>query len=158
MSPIKSEIIKYQDEMRKIINDELDEDIFIKLNIIGEFNKRDYVNIPYCLCLISKYPYIEQMEICLESILLSIKDEKLNIDELNKYISYIVSSIPTPPNHCRILFPLRYHYKLVEIQSPYFRDINQFGDNPLTILDHIDIKNILLLFKLLVFEQKLLIV
>jgi hypothetical protein len=98
------------------------------------------------------------MEICLESILLSIKDEKLNIDELNKYISYIVSSIPTPPNHCRILFPLRYHYKLVEIQSPYFRDINQFGDNPLTILDHIDIKNILLLFKLLVFEQKLLIV
>ena len=158
MSPIKSEIIKYQDEMRKIINDELDEDIFIKLNIIGEFNKRDYVNIPYCLCLISKYPYIEQMEICLESILLSIKDEKLNIDELNKYISYIVSSIPTPPNHCRILFPLRYHYKLVEIQFPYFRDINQFGDNPLTILDHIDIKNILLLFKLLVFEQKLLIV
>ena len=98
------------------------------------------------------------MEKCLESIVKSINDEKLNIEELNNYISYIVRSIPAPPNHCKILFPLAYNYKLIEIQPPYFKDINQFGDNPLVLLSHLSEKNILILFKLLVFEQKVIIV
>ena len=157
-TPIQYEILKYQDEIRSILNDDQEEDVYSKLSVLGELIKRDYVNIPYCFCLISKYPFIEQMEKCLESIMLSINDENVNIEDLNKYISYIVSSIPAPPNHCRILFPLKYNYKLVEIQPQYFRDINQFGDNPLVILNHIGIKNILILFKLLVFEQKVLIV
>ena len=158
LSPIQYEILKYQDEIRSILNDDQEEDVYGKLSVLGELIKREYINIPYCFCLISKYPFIEQMEKCLESIMLSINDENVNIEDLNKYISYIVSSIPAPPNHCRILFPLKYNYKLVEIQPQYFRDINQFGDNPLVILNHIDIKNILILFKLLVFEQKVLIV
>ena len=157
-TPIQYEILKYQDEIRSILSDEQEEDVYSKLSVLGELIKREYINIPYCFCLISKYPFIEQLEKCLESIMLSINDENVNIEDLNKYISYIVSSIPAPPNHCRILFPLKYNYKLVEIQPQYFRDINQFGDNPIVLLKHIDIKNILILFKLLVFEQKVLIV
>jgi hypothetical protein len=53
---------------------------------------------------------------------------------------------------------LAYNYKLIEIQPPYFKDINQFGDNPLVLLSHLSEKNILILFKLLVFEQKVIIV
>ena len=158
LTPIQYEIGKYQDELRTLLNDEEDEDIFSKLNILGDFSKKEYINVPYCLCLISKYPFIEQMEKCLESIVMSINDEKVDIKDLNKYISYIVSSIPAPPNHCKILFPLAYHYKLVEIQYPYFKDINQFGDNPLILLKYLSESNILILFKLLVFEQKIIIV
>jgi hypothetical protein len=146
-TPIQYEISKYQDEVRTILSDEQNEDILEKLNIFGNFGKREYVYVPHCLCLISKYPYIEQMEKCLESIVKSINDEKINIEDLNNYISYIVSSIPAPPNHCKILFPLAYNYKLVEIQPPYFKDINQFGDNPLVLLSHLSEKNILTLFK-----------
>ena len=158
ITPIQYELYKYRDELRTILSNEPDEDIFEKLNIFGNFRKRQYIYVPHCLCLISKYPYIEQMEKCLESIVKSINDEKLNIEELNNYISYIVRSIPAPPNHCKILFPLAYNYKLIEIQPPYFKDINQFGDNPLVLLSHLSEKNILILFKLLVFEQKVIIV
>ena len=158
MSPFQYEIIKYQDEIRTLLNDEQAEDIYDRLIILDNISKRDYVNIPYCLCLISKYPFIEQMEKCLESIMMSINDENLPIKDLNKYISYIVSSIPAPSDHCKILFPLAYHYKLEEIQPQYFKDINQFGDNPLIILSHISEKNIYTLFKLLIFEQKVIIV
>ena len=59
---IQYEIGKYQDELRTLLNDEEDEDIFSKLNILGDFSKKEYINVPYCLCLISKYPFIEQME------------------------------------------------------------------------------------------------
>ena len=158
MSPFQYEIIKYQDEMRTLLNGERVEDIYDRLTILGNLSKRDFVNIPYCLCLISKYPFIEQMEKCLESILMSINDENLNVKDLNKYISYIVSSIPAPSGNCKILFPLAYHYRLEEIQPLYFRDINQLGDNPLIILNYIQEKNIYTLFKLLVFEQKVIII
>ena len=158
MSPFQYEIIKYQDEMRTLLNDERVEDIYDRLTILGDLRKREFVNIPYCLCLISKYPFIEQMEKCLESILMSINDENLNMKDLNKYISYIVSSIPAPSDNCKILFPLAYHYRLEEIQPLYFRDINQLGDNPLIILNYIQEKNIYTLFKLLVFEQKVIII
>ena len=158
MSPFQYEIIKYQDEMRTLLNGERVEDIYDRLTILGNLSKRDFVNIPYCLCLISKYPFIEQMEKCLESILMSINDENLNMKDLNKYISYIVSSIPAPSDNCKILFPLAYHYRLEEIQPLYFRDINQLGDNPLIILNYIQEKNIYTLFKLLVFEQKVIII
>ena len=157
ITPIQYEIAKYQDELRAILNDEQDEDIFAKLTVLGELSKREYVYIPYCLCLISKYPFIEQMEKCLESILLAINNPKLDIEDLNKYISYIVSSIPAPPVHSKIFFSLPYFHKLVEIKTPYFRDIVQFGDNPIILLQYISEKNIVTLFKLLIFEQKLLI-
>ena len=96
-----------------------------------------------------------QIEKSLESIIKAICDEKVNKKDLNKYISYIVNSIPSPPYHSKILFPLAYNNKLAIIQYPYFKDLNKSMDNPLIILDYINEENILILFKLLNFINKL---
>ena len=49
MSTFQYEIIKYQDEIRTLLNDEQAEDIYDRLIILDNISKRDYVNIPYCL-------------------------------------------------------------------------------------------------------------
>ena len=158
-TPIKHQIRAYQDELYASLNDEFDEEILKKINIYGEINFRKYVYVPYCLCLISKYPFIEQMEKCLESIMMSINNDEKNIFGLNKLIAYIVKSIPAPPQQSKIIFPLPYYNKFVEIQQPFFKDITQFGDNPIYILNlKISPSHILSLFKLIILEQKVLVI
>ena len=157
-TPIKYKLNTYQNELYSIFNDELEEDILKKLNIYEEMNLKEYVYIPFCLCLISRYPFFEQMEKCLESIMISINNNEQSIEELNKLITYIVKSIPAPQKYSKIYFPLPYFNKFVEIQQPYFRDITQFGNNPLIILNYLSASHILCLFKLLIFEQKVLVI
>ena len=158
MTPFKYEKEKYKGKETSDLNVDQNKDSLIKFNILRNLAKKEYVYIPYCACLISKYPFINQIEKSLESIIKAICDEKVNKKDLNKYISYIVNSIPSPPYHSKILFPLAYNNKLAIIQYPYFKDLNKSMDNPLIILDYINEENILILFKLLIFEQKILIV
>ena len=158
-TPIKNKLLSYKDETHATLSEESEEDICDKINVYIELStKRNYVYIPFCLCLISKYPFIEQMEKCLESIMMSINGNEPNLVDLNEVITYIVKSIPAPPYQSKIYFPLPYFNKFIEIQQPYFRDIAQFGDNPIIILNHFSISHILCLFKLLIFEQKVLII
>ena len=157
ITPINKQISIYQDEHYTSLNDEQDDDILKKLTIFENLYSNENVYVPYCLCLISKYPFIKQMEKCLESIMISINNNE-NPNELNKLITYIIKSIPSPPNESKIFFPLPYTNQLVEIQQPYFRDITEFGDNPLIILKNLSVNHIICLFKLLIFEQKILVV
>ncbi len=158
-TPIKHQLKKYQDELYQSFRDEKDDaEIMNQLNIYGEINYKEYVYVPFCLCLISRYPFIEQMEKCLESIMISINKNEGDINGLNKLITYIVKSIPAPKKQSTIFFPLPYYNKFVTIEQPYFKDINQFGDNPLIILNILSPNHILSLFKLLIFEQKVLVV
>ena len=158
-TPIKHHNLTNQDELYETFNDEMEEDRNEKKNIYDKLKKKKNVYVPFCLCLISKYPFIEQMEKCLESIMISINNIEDEVDiKLNNLISYIVKAIPAPPKQSKVLFPLPLHNKFVEIQQPYFRDMTQFGDNPIIILNFLSANHILSLFKLLIFEQKVLIV
>ena len=159
VTPIKNKLSNYEDELNALFSEELPGEVLNKLNIYEKMNMKENVYIPFCLCLVSRYPFIEPMEKCLESIMMSINNiDQNNIDELNKVITYIVKSIPTPPKHSKVYFPLPYFNKFVDIEYPYYRDINEFCDNPLIILYYLSPSNILCLFKLLIFEQKILIV
>ena len=158
MNPIKYQLTTYQDELTTTFRDELTEDIMNKLDIYSELNFRDNVYIPFCLCLVSKYPFFEQMEKCLESIMISINNYETTPQELNHLIAYIVESIPAPVKKSKISFALPHINKLCEIQYPYFEDILQFGDNPIIILKHLSIPNIIYIIRLLILEQKILVV
>ena len=147
-----------QDEFCVEFNDMLIEDISKKIEMFSEFCSRDYVYIPYCLCLISKYPFFTHMEKCLESIMITINNDKISPMKLNELIAYIVKSIPAPPLKSKVSFALPYINKFCEIQQLYFEDILQYGDNPSIIFKHLSINHIICLFKLLIFEQKILIV
>ena len=118
----------------------------------------DNVYIPYCLCLISRYPFYEQIEKCLESIMITIKKDHNNPKKLNELINYIVNSIPLPPIHSKVSFPLPYLNNMCEIHWPIDEKILQIGNDPLFILEHLSIYNIILFFKLLILEQRILVV
>ena len=158
MNPMKYQLTTYQDELTSIFNDELEEDIIKKLKRYSELNFRENVYVPFCLCLISKYPFYEEMEKCLESIMLSINNYETTPEELNQLITYIIESIPAPPAKSKISFALPYLNRLCEIQRPYFEDILQYGNNPTILLKYLSINSIINIFKLLIFEQKILVV
>ena len=158
MSPMRYQLSTYQDELSTIFSDEYEEDIVKKLEVYSELNFRENVYIPFCLCLVSKYPFFEQMEKCLDSIMMTINDDEATPQELNQLITHIVEAIPAPPNKSKVYFALPHLYKMCQIQLPYFEDILQFGDNPTIILKHLSINNIVCVFKLLILEQKVLVI
>ena len=158
INPMKYQLTTYQDELTSIFNDELEEDVIEKLKKYSELNFRENVYIPFCLCLISKYPFFEQMEKCLESIMISINNYETTPEELNQLITYIIESIPAPPMKSKISFALPHLNRLCEIKNPYFEDILQYGNNPIILLKYLSINNIISIFKLLIFEQKILVI
>ena len=143
-------VIKY----RKEIEENLEEGV----KLINDINNIKYVYIPYCFCLISKYPYFNQMEKSLQSVVLTIKNKNLKNDELNKLISYIVKSIPSPYIHSSVSFPITNCYDMIELNYPFYQELLLQGDNLMLLLDKLTISNIILLFRLLLFEQKILLV
>ena len=126
--------------------------------LINELNSKKYVYIPYCFCLLSKYPYFKQMEKCLQSIILSIKNNNFQNNELNEIISYLVKSIPSPCIHSSIYFPVSNGYDIIELKYPKYQEMILQGDNLLLLLEKLNINNVILLFRLLLFEQKILLV
>ena len=77
---------------------------------------------------------------------------------MKRLISYIVDSIPAPSMNSKILFPLPYHYEFLEIQPSYFKDIRDFGSDPLIIFNNLSCKELIYTLSLLIFEQKILVV
>ena len=86
---------------------------FMKNCIFGEsFDKTllkamniKYIYIPFCICLLSKYPYFNQIEKCLESLRFTITNHKSNIDEIYNLLIYLTKSIPIPQVGTKINFP-----------------------------------------------------
>jgi hypothetical protein len=158
LTAMKYNLLTYENEISLDFNDENIYVIYQKLKKYKELNSRDYVYIPYCACLISRYPFITQMEKCLESIILSINNNENSFETVNKLIAYIVKSIPIPCHQSKVYFPLPYYNDLICISEPYFKDMIEFGDNPIIILQNMTIEHIYCIFLLLIYEQKIIIV
>lgn len=88
-------------------------------------------------CLIPKYPFIEQIEKCLKSIIIFLNIEEESIENLNAFITYIVKTISCIPHQSKIFFPIPFYNKFIEIKKPYLRDINQFYNNSIIISNNL---------------------
>ena len=166
--PLKIKL-KELDEQVKKINFEIIDDktlnVFEEIKVCKEFENRNHLYIPYCLALISKYPYIQQVKqsiYCIFKIIEhQIKDNNL---ELNELLMYLIHSIPIPNINTSIKFPLPYFYQneiinkknnLITLEAPKFKDINTLNSNICEILKIFKIKNIIRIFRLLLFEKKI---
>ena len=116
------------------------------------------IYIPYCICLFSKYPYFNQMEKCLESLRFTIANHKSSPNEIYDLLIYLIKSIPVPQVGTSIQFPLPYCPELITINQPNYKDIILFGDNPSIILEYLSVEEIIIILRLLLFEQKILFV
>ena len=117
-----------------------------------------FIYIPHCLCLLSKYPYFNQMDKCLECMRFSLENYEINPSEIYNLITYFIKSIPIPPIGTKLFLPIPYHSELITLSQPFFKDIIIFGDNPVILLEYLSVEEITIIFRLLLFEQKVLIV
>ena len=146
----------------KIRNDEFNTntDYFSSLDdqLVENFNTCEYIYIPYCLALLTKYPYCNQVDKCLESLRFTLENYDRNPSEIYDLIIYYLKSIPVPPIGTKLFFPIPYYSDLISINHPFYKDIILFGDNPVILLEYLTPDEITIIFRLLIFEQKIIIV
>ena len=160
MYPIKYQTMKFCNDFYETIENgnELQDQISRKLEEYGELNFREAVYVPFCISLISKYPYFNQMEKCLESIRIMLANYNAKSKEINDLIHYIVKSIPIPPVNTKLKFPLPFTPEFIDIMSPYYQDMCLLGSDITCLINLFSIENIIFIFRLMIFEQKILFV
>ena len=170
MHPLKYHLMKFGDAYLSLSEDELDDakinEIQKSLEFCQELGFRDYLYIPYCLCIISKYPYVNELKKCLKSIYRILSKEKLitylnpeeGYYEINHLIMHLIHSIPIPDPHSMVKFFLPYYNKRLEITCPKIEDISVMNSNACTLLQLFSVEHIITIYKLILNEKKILFV
>jgi hypothetical protein len=163
-NPLKYNLRKFADAYTGLSEEELTEE---KINIIQEnleFSQelgfRDYVFVPFCICLISKYPFVQEMQKCLKTIYTIIKKGN-NADGnvlINELIMYLINAIPIPAKNTRIRFLLPFYNNSIDIDCPKLEDINIMNLSSSWLLKYFNIENLVILFRLLISEKKILLI
>ena len=168
MHPLKHHLMKFGDAYLSLTEDELDDkkvnEIQASLEFCQELGFRDYLYVPYCLCIISKYPYVNEMKKCLRSIYRILSKEKLitylNPEEgnyeINNLIMHLIHSVPIPEPNSTIKFFLPYYNKRLEINCPKIEDISVMNTNTCTLLSVFSVEHIITIYKLILNEKKIL--
>ena len=154
INPLKK-YIKFENEVDENGNEINQKDFNKNLKIVAELMNKESLLIPYCISIVSKYPYKSQMEKCLEEILnLHLNNKTNEIDEL---INHIINEIPIPSKNQKIMFYLPTISLPLELISP--KNINSsttYDIDLFKIVKFFDIENIIFIFYLIITEQKLL--
>ena len=129
-----------------------------QLEVCTSFNFNDYIYLPFCVCLISKFPFAKQMEIALQTILnIAFDESKTNVD-VNQLIMHLIREIPIPINDKRLnMFLPGNNYK-IEITSPIYLDLPVSNSSVNILLRLFSVENIVTIINLILMEQKLLFV
>jgi len=165
--PLINKLKELDEKIKKIdfkIIDENTYKYFEELKVSKELEFKKFAYIPYCLALISKYPFTKQLKQCLECIFKIIEYQaNNNALVLNEILMYLIHSIPIPNKHSIISFPLPYVVynkentkstnNNIELDLP--SDKNILNSNLCEILKLFRIKNIIRIIRLLLFEKKI---
>jgi hypothetical protein len=134
--------MKFGDAYLSLSEEELNEkinEIQKSLDLCQNLGFRDFLYIPYCLCLISKYPYINELKTCLKCIYRILSQERLisysNFEdgncEINNLIMHIIHSVPIPDPKSKVKFFIPYYNRRLEIENEdhlLVIDKNTYGD------------------------------
>jgi hypothetical protein len=124
--------------------------------IVFSFSDNDYIYLPFAACMISSYPYVKQMERCIETILHMSVDDCLTSDEINKMIIHFIYEIPIPPPNRKLLFYLPYSSTPLEIYGNTYRDLPLLSNDLSIIFNKFSVENILLIHNMILFEKRIL--
>ena len=162
MHPLKHHLMKFADDF--VDKDDLDkkeiEAIQDNLDICQEFGFRENVYVPYCVCLISKYPYTNQLEKCLQSIFSVLSDiSNTNSEkELNDIILFLIHSLPIPTMNTSVRFFIPFCNTSLELSCPKYKDIELVNVNLSFLLTLFSPEDIVNIWRMMLFEKKILFV
>lgn len=126
------------------------------LQICTKFINNDNLYIPFTACLVSKYPFFQQMEKCLDTVIKMSMDSEQNPEEINKLISHLINEVPVPTNEKKLQFYIPYNAGPIEISGLKDKDVGLYDAQ--LLLGYLSIENISLVHHLMLMEQKLLFV
>ena len=161
MHPLKHHLMKFADSYLDMKDEEMDEKLTNKiqesLEKSQELGFRDYINIPYCICLISKYPYVSEMKKSLNSIFsMAINNQVNNKLDLNNLIMYLIHSVPIPEKDTKVKFFIPYCNEGIELVCPKVQDLSVMSTNISNLLKYFSIDRIVIIFRMMLFEKKIL--
>ena len=161
-NPLKHHLSKFTEAFLYLRDEEYTEEITAKIQNKLEFCQnlanREYVYIPCCLCLISKYPYTLEIEKCLDTIynIMKANQSELNF-EINDLIMYLINSIPIPDKNMRVQFYIPFcNNPKIELQCPKVDDIFIMNSNFLGLFKYLSVDNIIRIYRLILSEKKIL--
>ena len=163
-NPLKYNLRKFGDAFIGLSEEELTDDIISLIQDNLQWNQelanREIVSIPFCICLISKYPYVQEMKACLKSIYTILNNDPSQNNELiiNDVIMYLINSIPIPAKNTKVKFLVPFTKNCIELDCPKLDDINIMNLSATHLLRNFTIDNIIIIFKLLIFEKKILLI
>ena len=161
--PLKYNLSKFADAYTGLSEEELTEEKVNEIQELLVFSQelgyRDIIFVPFCICLISKYPYVKEMQKCLNSIYVILEqNEDNNPILINDLISYLIHAIPIPSKNTDLNFFIPYQKNCIRIDCPKLEDINIMSASATELLKNFSIDNILLIFRLLITEKKILLI
>ena len=161
MHPLKHHLMKFGDRFLDMSEEEMDEKITNQiqegLEKSQELGFRDYVYVPFCICLISKYRYVKEMKKCLRSIYKMIINHFGNDKpDLNNLIMHLIHSVPIPEKNTKVKFFIPFCKKGIQLTCPKVQDISVMNTNISTLLKYFSIDRIVIIFRLMLFEKKIL--
>ena len=161
-NPLKLYLRKFGDNT--FCNNNEKEELEKELLECQELGFRDFVFIPYAMVLVSRYPYINQMKTCLNIIYKIMSNEGTisksyseNLNLIQELLSYLIYSIPIPKINTEILFNLPLISEKLKLLSPYKDKIRELENTNFTyIISKFCPENIIKIYQLMLFEQKIL--
>ena len=166
MHPLKNHLMKFGDSYLTLSDEGFTEKIIKKvqetLEFCQELGFRDYVYVPFCLSIISRYPYPYEMSRCLQSILNVMSEEQIisylrNDFKINDLIMYLINSVPIPlEKNTRVKFYIPFFEEGITLKCPKLDEINLLNISYIRLLDLFSIENLIIIIRLLLFEKKIL--
>ena len=168
MHPLKHHLMRFGDSYLTLSDEEMKEnqvkEIQDSLDFCQELGFRDYIFVPYCLCIISKYPYINELQICLKIIyrllgnnnLINAINEEEAHNDINNLLMHLIHGVPIPDKNSSVGFFLPYFDKKIEIFYPKIEDINIMNISNISLLNIFSIDHLLIIYKLILSEKRIL--
>ena len=160
-------ITHYLEKNGGLSNNNKDKKFKDNMKMISSSLNNNNVFVPESITLISKYPLFTSMEKCLKCMI------TLQNDDLNNLINHLINEVPAPKKCYQVQFfipiikePIVLNHEYNKFLEYLHKDKNNnpFNDTILSqsqinlkiLIDKISVENIIMLFQLMLMEQKIL--
>ena len=126
------------------------------------FNPNDMIYIPECISLVSRFPYFNQLSVCLKTII-NMRRQIINGDnnqkienDISNFINHLINQIPIASNKYNVFFYTPINIEPIILYDPFIYNFGNFTCQ--NIFSYLSIDNIITIFLLILLEQKIIFV
>ena len=132
------------------------------IDALLKYNPNDFIYIPECISLISRFPFFNQLSICLKTIInmrrqiVNGSNDKKIENQISNFINHIINQIPIASKEYNLLFYTPISIEPIILYNPFLYNFGNFTCQ--NIFSLLSIDNIITIFLLILLEQKIIFV